>query len=257
MIVGAYFRTVKAASNVINVYKSLHTIFNVASHREIFEAIQKEHYPKEPLLAASSLTEVRWACKFEGVNTMMRRLKAILLSLQKIADSNSSQTDSAAGLYHKILCGKFIVSLCFLHRVLSIMNGMSMVMQESDIKWVTAANEMVAIRKLLVEIESDKIIESAKNLCSTVGITVDYEDALYVSRNDTTPTSVSPREFCERLKAASIPMILGELERRFSNENIEVLGALEALDASKPYVSGLRKSVPPCCKIWKLSHSHN
>ena len=28
-------------------------------------------------------------------------------------------------------------------------------------------------------------------------------------------------------------MLLGELERRFSNENIEVLGVLEALDASK------------------------
>ena len=51
-------------------------------------------------------------------------------------------------------------------------------------------------------------------------------------RKDTT-TSVSHREFCEGLKAASIPMLLGELERRFSNENIEVLGALEALDASK------------------------
>ena len=34
-------------------------------------------------------------------------------------------------------------------------------------------------------------------------------------------------------KAASVPMLLEELERCFSGENTEVLVALEALDASK------------------------
>ena len=54
LIVAAYFRTVNEACNVINVYKTLHTIFNVASNREIFEAVQKELYPKQSIMAASS-----------------------------------------------------------------------------------------------------------------------------------------------------------------------------------------------------------
>ena len=66
LIVAEYFRTVKAATNVMKIYKSLHAIFNVASHREIFEATQRDIHPKEPIMAASSLTEVRWACKFES-----------------------------------------------------------------------------------------------------------------------------------------------------------------------------------------------
>ena len=77
------------------------------------------------------------------------------------------------------------------------MHGLSKVMQESNIKWINVANEMVAVRKLLAEIETNDIIESAKIFMS-----------------------------CHA-------MLLGELERRFSNENIEVLGVLEALDASK------------------------
>ena len=125
LIIAAYFRTVNEACNVINGYKALHTIFNVASNREIFEAAQKEFYPKQPIMAASSLTEVRWACKFEGVNTMVKRLRAILVSLQKIGASNSNQADSAAGLYHKILSGKFVISLCFLHQLLLIIHGLS------------------------------------------------------------------------------------------------------------------------------------
>ena len=183
-------------------------------------------------MAASSLTEVRWACKFEGVNTMVKRLRAILISLQKIGASNSNQADSAAGLYHKILSGKFVISLCFLHQLLSIMDGLSKAMQETNIKWLSIANEMVAVRKLLVEIDTNEIIESAKELCATVGITLHYEEPLYVSRQDSTE-SACPHEFCERRKAASVPMLLQELERHFSGENSKILGALEALNASK------------------------
>jgi hypothetical protein len=136
LIVAAYFRTVNEACSVINVYKALHIIFNVAGNREIFEAVQKELYPKQPIMAASSLTEVQWACKFEGVNTMVKRFKAILISLQNIGASNSNQADSAAGLYHKILLGKFVISLCFLHQLLSIMHGLSKAMQETNVKWL-------------------------------------------------------------------------------------------------------------------------
>ena len=47
---------------------------------------------------------------------MVKILRAILVTLQKIGASNSNQADSAAGLYHKILPGKFVISsLCFLH----------------------------------------------------------------------------------------------------------------------------------------------
>ena len=221
LIVGAYFRTVNEASNVINVYKTLHTILQLASNREIFEAVQKELYPKQPIMAASSLTEVRWACKFEGVNTMIKRLRAILVSLQKIGASNSNLADSAAGLYHKILSGKFVISLCFLHQVLSIMHGLSKAMQEVNAKWLHVANEMVAVRKLLVEMETNDI-ESAKELSSTVSITLDYEDPVHVSRQDST-RSACPRELCEHLKAASVPMLLEELERRW-----ETMGKCDA-----------------------------
>jgi len=75
----------------------------------------------------------------------VRRFKAILVSLQTFAGSTSNQSDVAAGLYHKMLSGRFIISLCFLHRVLAIMNGLSKAMQESNIKWIAIASEMLAV----------------------------------------------------------------------------------------------------------------
>ena len=86
-----------------------------AQHIKIFEDAQEELFQKQPVMAASSLTEVRWAPKFEGVDKMIKRFRVILVSLQKIGSSNSKQADSAV---HKILSGRFIISLCFLYYIL-------------------------------------------------------------------------------------------------------------------------------------------
>ena len=179
-------------------------------------------------MAASSLTEVRWACKFEGVNTMVRRYQAILVSFQKISATNSNQSNAAAGLYHKLLSGRFAISLCFIHKVLSIMSGLSQLMQETTIKWITISGEMLAIKKLLVELDCHEISESAAQLCSDIGITLDYEDPI----NDIRESEKDSRDLCESLKSSTVPFLLQELERRFSNSNVEILSAMDALDAS-------------------------
>ena len=113
------------------------------------------------------------------------------------------------------------------------MHGLSKATQEINVKWLNVANEMVAVRKLLVEMETNNIIESTKELCLTVNITLDYEDPVHVFRQDSR-RSACPCEFCEHLKAASVPMLLEELQRRFSGENTDILGALQTLNASKP-----------------------
>ena len=115
---------------------------------------------------------------------MVKRLPAVLVSLWKIGASNSNQADLAAGFYHKIISGKFVILICFVPKVLAIMNGLTKIMQEDDIKWVNVANEMLAVNKLLVELETDDISESAEELCSTVNIALDYEAPVYVSRWD-------------------------------------------------------------------------
>ena len=91
---------------------------------------------------------------------------------------------------------------------------------------------MVAARKLLLEIETLDILESAKELCTTVNITLGYEEPVGVSTQDSTE-SASPHEICEHPKAAPVPLLLQELERHFSGEDTEILGALEGLDSSK------------------------
>ena len=65
LIVVTYLSTVSDAKNVIESYRSIHKVFNVAKNRERFEEFQRKFYPTEQVKAASSLIEVRWSCKFD------------------------------------------------------------------------------------------------------------------------------------------------------------------------------------------------
>ena len=111
LVVTSYLSTLKEAVDVIKIYKALHTVFNVANNREIYEKHQANLYPKEHKKCLSALTEIRWGCQFEGVDTILTRIRALLASLSDIAGSTSDTADKAAGIYHKMLSSNFITSL--------------------------------------------------------------------------------------------------------------------------------------------------
>ena len=50
--------------------------------------------------------------------------------------------------------------------------------------------------------------------------------------NDIRESEEDFRDLCESLKSSTVPFLLQELERHFSNSNLEILSAMDALDAS-------------------------
>ena len=102
----------------------------------------------------------------------------------KGSTTNSSYAVVAVGLYHKILSGKFIISLVFLHEVLGKIQSLNLCMQEKNIKWITIVSEIHAIRQQLERINTGEIIERASIKCMEVGITLNYEDPLQALRSN-------------------------------------------------------------------------
>ena len=111
LVVAAYLSSCSDTVLVIKTYNAVQTILNVANNREIFEAEQQLLHPNEPAMSVGKLTEVRWSCKFEAVDTIISRIKPLLISLQKIAAGDSNKADAAAGVYHKMLSSSFLTSL--------------------------------------------------------------------------------------------------------------------------------------------------
>ena len=58
------------------------------------------------------------------------------------------------------------------------MNGLSKAMQESNIKWIAIASEMLAVRQLLQGLNVHDILDAAKSLCSSVGTPTTFEDPI-------------------------------------------------------------------------------
>ena len=135
----------------------MHHIFSGANNREIYEDQQKNLYPKQQIKQLSGLTEVRWSCRYEGVNTVINTIKAILVSLQLIANGNSNTADQAAGTYHKIMSSSFITSMVFLHNILAITDGLNKHLQEVNVDFVVAQGELNVCKKLLADLSVEKV----------------------------------------------------------------------------------------------------
>ena len=112
------------------------------------------------------------------------------------------------------------------------MDELSKAMQESSIKWIEIASEMLAVQQLLQDIHTQDILDSTESLCTSLGIPTNFEDPIHIQR-ETTEDPFSQIQFCKDLKECTIPLILEELERCFNNDNVELLTEIDALDASK------------------------
>ena len=87
--------------------------------------------------AASSLIEIRWSCKYDEVNTHVTRIMVVISTLSAVAAGDSNKSEIGTGIYHLILSRKFLVSMCFLHKIMSILNRLSKIIQEDDIAWIS------------------------------------------------------------------------------------------------------------------------
>ena len=77
-----------------------------------------------------------------------------------------------------------------------------------------------------MELDFHKI---SAQLCSDIGITLDHEDP----KNKIRGSEGDSCDFsCESLNSSTVLFLLQELERLFSNGNVEILRAMDALDAS-------------------------
>ena len=71
----------------------------------------------------------------ELILLLLELRQSFQLSLQLLLVTNKSEIGT--GIYHLILSRKFLVSMCFLHKIMSILNRLSKIIQEDDIAWIS------------------------------------------------------------------------------------------------------------------------
>ena len=240
LVVSSFLSGSADAKKVISVYKALHTILNVANNKEVFEEEQLRMFPGDPVKSIGQLTEVRWSCKFEGINTMISCIKPLLTSLQKIAGGTSNKADAAAGAYHKILSSSFITALVFLHEVLAITDGLNRLLQEKTVDWVTARCEFEVCKKLLRELNTDKMAEKVGKICLDIDITTEYEDPVHATRKTLSDYfrltdaegKTTVEQTLDKMKKNTTDKILKDMSHRFDGMSSILISAINTLDAA-------------------------
>ena len=104
--------------------------------------------------------------------------------------------------------------------------------------------EMVATRKLLTNIEEEKVLHHAEKLCAEVGISLEYDDCLHVGISRHRSIEVDIYKLCSNLKKKAVPLIFSGLERRFCEKNLEILSSLDSTDASKENYFDYKSALP-------------
>ena len=95
----------KVFNCLFSVIIKLHEIFSVSKYKILFECQQRELYTCsfDRVMEIQAINDVRWEIKFMVEQCIVKRIKAIIISLQIIAMCNYTYSESAQG-YITRLC---------------------------------------------------------------------------------------------------------------------------------------------------------
>jgi hypothetical protein len=124
LVVGDMLKASLSSTDVMTTVKSCHALLNKPKVRQKYESLHREMYPSKQVKHITQQIDVRWRCKY--VDVISERFDVVLTTPIDVANNpgesdedseddgygyKKSQAETAAGLYHKLMSGKFIVGL--------------------------------------------------------------------------------------------------------------------------------------------------
>ena len=241
LLVNNLIKDSNLAVDVINTINSLYSFLNIPKVRMVYEKIHQELFPKSQIKHLVQQIEIRWGCKFEAVDLMTDKPQVILATLVRVTQNpdvhDRKHVEQASGFYHKLISGKFVISLITLKAYLAEMYYLSKELQSEEINWTDVRYEIERVKQSISTIDDDKLRTEASIYSEKIGIPFNnlaLELPIHATRSAATNNAVSRTEkTIQDLNSYMKQKIKEEFRVRFDEKNIEILKALEALDASK------------------------
>ena len=113
-------------------------------------------------------------------------------------------------------------------------------LQEKTVDWVTARSEFEVCKKLLTELDVDKMAASVSEMCMDVDITTEYEDPVHSTRRSLSDYFRLSKEegrttvekTLNQLKKNTVDKVLKDLDHRFSGMSSVLMSAINTMDAA-------------------------
>ncbi len=107
-----YVRSVQAASEFFVLLEALYVFVSTSKVHVIFVENQKQLHPDKQPLELQKLSDTRWVCRYAAVNAVCRTFDSLLLTVEKVAESQDAKKSiEARGLLYQLTSFLFLVSL--------------------------------------------------------------------------------------------------------------------------------------------------
>lgn len=239
-------KAVPDATLFFALLESLYVFLSTTKAHVIFLQKQKELHPDTQPRELQRLSDTRWACRYNAVNSICHTLDAILGTLEEIADdSDGMKATQATGLLLQVKSFKFLICLVTFDKVLSITKGLSDVLQSISLDLAKAADLVSGTIETLEDLRTDNYWDNlfayAESVAELHGIDVTgprpsrkrklpsrlYEAVILESIGSSESLTTS-QQFKVDLYYPILDAFLMELNQRFTERNVNIMRAIRA-----------------------------
>ena len=241
------FRCISYAGEFLAQLESLYVFMSASKAHELFLEKQTLLRPGKQVIQLKRLVETRWACRHMSIVAVRQTFGAILATLNAIAlSTDHDRSIQAQGILCTIQCFQFVVCLVIFDYLFGLTKGLSDALQSPDLDLAAAVCLISSVESTLSESRSDtswsKLWDEATKLAMEYKITIPRErssrqcgvprrldDYILIGsslghRDDLT----SKDDYCYHLYYAVIDNMLGEMNKRFSESNKEIMKAIQS-----------------------------
>ena len=199
------------------------------------------------LVQLKQLSDTRWSCRYTSIQAVTSTLPAIVSTLEELAEDSNTRSVQARGLLHQMKSFSFFLSLVLFEKIFGMTNNLSNLLQAEHLNYATAASCIKATKTTLSDLRSEeaweKVWEKSLSLAEKFGIDdcparprrarrmpqrFDHADVI-VDAAVVTPGETAIEDYRTHVYYATIDVLLEEMNNRFSELNLSLFTALDAL----------------------------
>lgn len=237
------------AFEFFSLLETLYVFMSSSIPHAIFMNQQRTlNFPR--VVQLKQLSDTRWSCRYSSIKAVLQTVSAVIRTLEQISDDSNDRSIEARGLLHQVKDFPFLLSIVLFEKVFSIANNLSNLLQADNISYACVASCIKATKSALSDLRSEdvwaKVWSEATTLAESCDVTVTsprsrrtrriprHLDNSLVDSTIVTARETLVDDYRTQVYYATIDVLLEEMGSRFSELNLSLLKALEALLPTSP-----------------------
>ncbi|XP_025192782.1 zinc finger MYM-type protein 1-like isoform X2 [Melanaphis sacchari] len=254
-------KQVSYVRNTFGTLKALHNFIGASSKRyEIFEQIRIKMGDKIGPKTLKSLSDTRWSCRIDALDSVLSNFTVILKTLEDISEQDSIYGSDASSLLFSISNFEFVFCIVFLNDVMRETNILSKYLQSPNINYANVNTMTLQTVAILNEhrsvTEFDKTWNKAmkitkKNNISSPKLPRKRTIPLKLGGGQVNSTNIISVQDMYKINIYYIVLdiVIKEIQDRFKENDLNILQAMkDVIISEKPE----NNSIKLVCETYNL-----